>query len=103
MPLMKVVAAGLLWFVTTGQRVPTISAEEIDDPCRNALSNADMRECYWKAQTHINAEADSVVNEVTADLRKSAQEFQEQGAEVYPGDMPCTRRQNLAFGRSYWS
>jgi len=53
---------------------PLPAAEESDDPCGKQSSNAEMSQCYSKAQGRINAKADSTANEIVAKFRKDAQD-----------------------------
>ncbi|MDR3753085.1 MAG: DUF1311 domain-containing protein [Terracidiphilus sp.] len=51
--------------------LPLLCFGQKDDPCPNGpnVSNAAMRECYWKAQTGMNKVADDLVARATANLR----------------------------------
>jgi hypothetical protein len=49
-------------------------ASAAEDPCRDKQSNADIRECYWKEQGRVNAEADSLANGIAMRLYKEAQD-----------------------------
>ena len=38
---------------------PSLRAEP-NDPCQSTKSNAEMRECFYREQMRVNAEADSL-------------------------------------------
>jgi uncharacterized protein YecT (DUF1311 family) len=71
---MKWIAVGLLLTLAAAcvcAPVPTC-AESKDDPCGNKKSNVEMHLCYSKEQARVNAEADSVANELAAKFRRDA-------------------------------
>lgn len=57
-----------------GMSFVSASAQEGDDPCKDKVSNLEMRECYTEQQVRVSAEADSLANKIAASFRKNAEE-----------------------------
>jgi uncharacterized protein YecT (DUF1311 family) len=55
---------------------PAAATSPSDDPCGSKDSNRDMRECYAKEQTRVNAETDSLAGDITTELRKDVKEYE---------------------------
>ena len=54
--------------------LPLLCFGQKDNPCPNGpnVSNAETRNCYWKAQIDMNKLADDVVARVSANLRETS-------------------------------
>jgi uncharacterized protein YecT (DUF1311 family) len=67
-----VTLAALAWsIVIASPQAPNKS----EDPCADANSNAEMRQCYTAAQARVNVQADLLVTQIAAELRKSAHDY----------------------------
>jgi len=53
---------------------PLRAGAQSGDPCSDKNSNVEMRDCYSKQQARVNAEADLLANNITAQFRKLAQD-----------------------------
>ena len=69
-PFVIAVLAGFVLLIFRG--TPPLWAKS-NDPCQSAISNAAMRECYYREQMRVNAEADSLAAKFAAGLRSDAQ------------------------------
>lgn len=50
---------------------PTFAGDS-NTPCRDEQSNAEIRECYSKAQLRITSDADKLAKDIAADFQKQA-------------------------------
>jgi uncharacterized protein YecT (DUF1311 family) len=66
--------AAIATFLTLALLVTPASSQPRDKCADEKQSNAEMRQCYTKEQTRINAEADSLAREIAAELRKDARD-----------------------------
>jgi uncharacterized protein YecT (DUF1311 family) len=60
-------------FVLCGLFAMASAKSSATDPCNNRnFSNVELRHCYFKAQSRVNAEVDERAEEMAADFRREA-------------------------------